>query len=131
MKANEAPTKVLNKYTDFADVFSPKLAIKLPKHTGINDCTIELMGDWQLAYGFIYSLRPVELEILKAYIENNLANGFIRSSKFLSGIPILFDKKPDKSLRLCVNYQGLNNLIIKNPYPLSLVRELLDRLDWA
>ncbi len=45
--------------------------------------------------------------------------------------PIIFDKKPNGSLRLCVNYQGLNNLTIKNRYPLLLIGEALDRLGRA
>ncbi len=69
-----------SEYTDFADVFSPKLAVELPKHMRINDHAIELVDDWQPPYSPIYSLRPVELETLKAYIENNLANGLIKHS---------------------------------------------------
>ena len=72
------------------------------------------MDDPQLPYGPIYNLGPVELETLKTYIKTNLANGFIRSSKFPAGAPIFFDKKPDCSFQLCVNYQGLNKLTIKN-----------------
>ncbi len=56
----------------------------------------------------------MELETLKAYIKNNLASGFIRPSKSPARVPILFDKKPDSSLRLYVDYQDLNNLTIKN-----------------
>ncbi len=56
---------------------------------------------------------------MKAYIENNLANGFIRPLKSSAGAPILFDKK------------GLNNLTIKNRYPLLLVGESLDQLGRA
>ncbi len=85
----------------------------------------------QPLYGPIYSLGPVELETLKAYIENNLASDFIRPSKSPARAPILFDKKPNGSLRLCVDYRALNNLIIKNRYPLPLVRESLDRLGLA
>ncbi len=89
------------------------------------------MDDWQPPYGPIYSLGPVELETLKAYIENNLASDFIRPSKSPVGIPILFDMKPDGSLRLCIDYRGLNNLTIKNRYLLPLVGESLDRLGRA
>ncbi len=128
LKADEVPTEVPNEYADFADVFSPKLAAELPEHTGINDHAIELVDDWQPPYGPIYSLGPMELETLKAYIENNLASGFIRPFKSPAGAPILFDKKPDGSLRLCVDYRGLNNLTIKNQYPLPLVRKSLDWL---
>ena len=131
LKANEAPTKVPSKYADFANVFLPKLAAKLPKHTGINDYAIELVDDWQPPYSPIYSLGPMELETLKAYIKNNLANGFIRPSKSPAGASILFDKKPDGSLRLCVDYRGFNNLTIKNWYLLPLVKELLDWLGQA
>ncbi len=104
LKADEAPTKVASEYTDFADVFSPKLAAKLPKHTKINDHAIELVDDWQPPYSSIYNLDLVELETLKAYIKNNLANSFIRSSKSPAGIFILFDKKLNRSLRLCMDY---------------------------
>lgn len=68
----------------------------------------------------------MELEILKTYIENNLANSFIRLSKFLVGAFIFFDQKSDGSLNLCVNDQGLNNLAIKNRYLLFLIRKSLD-----
>ena len=64
--AKEAPTKVLAKYSDFADVFSPNLASELPKHIGINDHAIELVGGQQPPYGPIYSLGPVDLDTLKA-----------------------------------------------------------------
>ncbi len=128
---DEAPTKVPSEYADFADIFSPKLATELLKHTEINDHAIEFVDDWQPPYGPIYSLGPVELETLKAYIKNNLANDFIRPSKSPAGAPILFDKKPDSSLRLCVDYQGLNNLTIKNRYPLPLVGESFDWLGRA
>ncbi len=121
-KADKALSEVLSKYADFVDVFSPRLAVEYPEHTGINDHAIEFVDDWKPLYGPIYSLGPVELEILKAYIKNNLSNGFIRPSKFPARAPILFDKKPDGSLRLCVDYQSLNNLTIKNRYPLPFVR---------
>ena len=102
--AEEAPTKVPAEYLDFADVFSPDLASELPKHTGINDHAIELVKGQQPPYGPIYSLWPVDLETLKAYIETNLANGFIRPSKSPAEAPILFDRKSNGFLRLCVDY---------------------------
>ncbi len=131
LKVDEALTKVPSKYADFADVFLSKLAVELLEYTKINNHTIKLVDDWQPPYGLIYSLGPIELETLKAYIKNNLANGFIKPSKSPTRTLILFDKKPDSSLRLCVDYQGLNNQIIKNQYPLLLVRELLDQIGQA
>ena len=129
--ANEDLTSIPTEYSNFADVFSLELASKLPEYTEINDHAIELIDDWQPLYGPIYSLGPVELETLKTYIETNLKNGFIRLSKSPAGAPIFFDKKPDGSLRLCIDYWGLNNLTIKNQYPLPLVGESLDRLGRA
>ncbi len=128
LKVDVAPSKVPSRYADFADVFSPKLAAELSEYIGINNHTIELVDDREPPYGPIYSLRLVELGTLKAYIKNNLANGFIRPSKSPAKAPILFDKKPDGNLRLCMEYQGLNNLTIKNWYPLPLIGNLLDSL---
>ena len=128
LKVDEVFIKVLNKYADFADIFSQKLTIEFPKHMYINDHAIELVDDWQPPYSSIYSLGSVELEMLKACIENNLANAFIKLSNSLAKAPIFFDKKPNSSLRLYVDYQSFNNLIIKNRYLLLLVGESLDQL---
>ena len=101
---DEAPTKVPAKYSDYSDVFSAENAAELPENTGINEHAIELEEGKQPPFRPIYSLGLVELETLKTYIETNLANSFIRPSKSLAGASILFDKKPDGSLRLCVDY---------------------------
>ena len=114
IKADKVLTKVLSKYANFADVFSPKLAIELLKYMVINNHAIELVDDWQSLYSPIYSLSFMELEILKTYIKNNLANGFIKPSKSLTRAFIFFDKKLNESLRLCVDYYNLNNQTIKN-----------------
>ena len=125
----EALIKVPAKYSDFADVFSSDLTSKLPKQSRINNYAIELVKSYQqLSFGPIYSLGLVELETLKAYIETNLVNRFIRSFKSPVGAPILFDRKSDGFLLLCVNYWGLNNLTIKNRYPLPLIEKSLDKL---
>ena len=97
----------------------------------MNEHAIEVEESKQLPFGPIYSLGPVELETLKTYFKINLANGFIRPSKSPAWALILFNRKPDVSLWLCVNYWGLNNITIKNQYLLSLIGELLDRLGRA
>ena len=109
---------VPTQYSDYTDVFSKDSAKELPKHTGINDHAIDLVEGKQPPYGPIYSLLPVKLETLKTYIKTNLASGFIRPSKSPAGAPIFFIQKGDGSLRLYVDYRGLNNLMIKNRYPL-------------
>ena len=128
---DEAPTEVPAEYSDYNNVFSAENAAELPENTGINEHAIELEEGKQPPFGPIYSLGPVELETLKTYIETNLANGFIRPSKSPAGAPILFDRKPDRSLRLCVDYRGLNNITIKNRYLLPLIGKLLDWLGRA
>ena len=121
------PTEYLN----FADVFLEKSANVLPKRTGANEHAIELEKGQQPPDGPIYSLGPVELEILKTYIKTNLLNGFIRALKLPAGALILFVRKPNGSFCLYVNYRGLNNLTIKNRYPLPLIGKFLDQLGWA
>ena len=103
----------------------------MPENTGINKHAIELEVGKQPSYGPIYSLGPVKLKILKTYIEIHLKTGFIQTFKSFAGAPILVDKKPNGSFWLCINYQGLNNLIIKNQYLLHLIGEALDWLDRA
>ena len=85
----------------------------------------------QPLYGPIYSLGPLEPETLKIYIKANLASSFIRFSKSPSGAPILFIQKKDGRLCLCVDYRGVNNLMIKNYDPLPLIGESLDCLGCA
>ena len=131
LKQDEAATKVPFKYENYADVFSFDLAMELPKNTGINKQAIELQDDNQPPYGPIYSLRPVKLETLKTYIETHLKTGIIQPSKSAAGALILFDKKPNSSLWQSVDFQGLNNLTIKNWYPLLLIGEALNWLSRA
>ena len=76
-------------------------------------------------------MSPTELEVLRAYIEENLANGFIRHSKSPADAPIFFVKKKDGSLRLVVDYCGLNKVTIKNRYALPLISSLLERINGA
>ncbi len=81
MKIDEAASKVPSKYTDFVNVFSPKLTAELLEYTEFNDHVIKLVDDQQLSYSPIYSLKDVELKTLKTYYENNLAYSFIKPFK--------------------------------------------------
>ena len=58
-------------------------------------------------------------------------HGFIKPNKSPYGSPMLFVKKKDGSLRMCIDYKALNKIIIKNRYPLPRIDELLDRLEEA
>ncbi len=105
--------------------------MELPENTNMNEYVIKLVEGKQPPYGPIYSLGQVELETLKTYIETHLKTGFIQPFKFPASISIFFDQKSDGSFYLYVDYWGLNNLTIKNWYPLPLIGEALDKLGWA
>ena len=122
---------ISSEYADYTDVFSPNSTTELPKYTDINNHFINLIDDKQPPYGLINSLRPVGLEMLKTYIETNLANSFIRPSNLPISAPILFIPKKNDSFWLYIDYHGLNNLTIKNWYPLSLIGKFLDHLGHA
>ncbi len=128
---DKAPIEIPAEYFDYVDVFSSDLVMELPENTRINEHAIELIEEKQLPYVLIYALHLVELETLKVYIKTHLKTGFIRPSKSPVSASIFFDKKPDRSLCLCMDYQGLNNLTIKNRYPLLLIGEVLDCLGRA
>ena len=119
-----------DKYSEFVEVFSKTKADTLAPHRSI-DHAIDLEPGCKIPYGRIYNLSEVELKTLKAYIETNLANGFIQRSSSQAAAPILFAKKKDGGLRLCVDYRALNSATIKNRYPLPLIVEMLDRLRGA
>ena len=117
-------------YKDFADVFDKKLANKLPPHQSF-DHTIPLVEGKVPPFGPIYSLSVTEQAALKDYIDNNLEKGFITPSSSPAELPIIFVEKKDGSLRLCVDYRQLNEMTIKNRYPLPLIGDLIDKLKSA
>ena len=73
----------------------------------------------------------VELQELKIQLKEMLDKGFIRPSVSPWGAPILFVKKKDGSLRLCIDYRLLNQVTIKNKYPLPRIDDLFDQLKTA
>src|SRR5438128_3606794 len=112
-------------YHDFADVFSKSNASVLPPHRDF-DLKIELEDGATPPPGRLYSLSPFELNTLREFIDENLSTGFIRPTSSSLAAPVLFVKKKDGSLRLCVDYRGLNKLTRKDHYPLPLISDLLD-----
>ena len=115
------------KYSDFADLASNEEYKDLAEH-GENDLKIDLEPGTSPPHSPMYNLSVVELEVLRKYIEDYLRRGWIRRSKSSAGAPILFAKKKDGTLRLCVDYRGLNRITIKNRGALPLITESLDRL---
>ena len=74
---NKVFTEVLAKYSNYNNVFSVENATEFLENTGMNKYIIKLEKDKQPSFGLIYSLGPIELEILKTYIKINLAKDFI------------------------------------------------------
>lgn len=91
LSANKTLTKVPVEYLDYVDVLLLDLVIELPKHTDINNHTINLIEYKQAPYSSIYSLPLVELETSKNYIKIYLKTGFIWSSKSRAYTPIFFN----------------------------------------
>ena len=128
---NRTRTVLPDEYADFADMFNEAAGSVLPPHRGDLDHAIELIPGKSPPFGPLYNLSEHELGVLKEYIDKNLKSGFISASKSSAGAPILFVKKRDGTLRLCVDYRGLNAVSIKNKYPIPLISEILDRLQKA
>ncbi|KAL0554728.1 hypothetical protein IC582_008656 [Cucumis melo] len=75
-----------------------------------------------------YRMAPPELAELRKQLDELLNAGFIRPAKAPYGAPVLFQKKKDGSLRLCIDYRALNKLTVCNKYLLSIITDLFDRL---
>jgi hypothetical protein len=78
-----------------------------------------------------YRMPPKELAELKNQLQELLDKGYIRPSSSPWGSPALFVKKKDGSLRMCVDYHPLNEVTIKNKYPLPRIDVLFDQLAGA
>ncbi|CAH9102252.1 unnamed protein product [Cuscuta epithymum] len=78
-----------------------------------------------------YRMAPAELNELKTQLQELLDNGFIRPSHSPWGAPVLFVKKKDGTLRMCIDYRQLNKVTIKNRYPLPRIDDLFDQLRGA
>ncbi|GJV03187.1 putative reverse transcriptase domain-containing protein [Tanacetum coccineum] len=75
-----------------------------------------------------YRLAPSEMKELADQLQELSDKGFIRPSSSPWGAPVLFVKKKDGSLRMCIDYRELNKLTVKNRYPLPRIDDLFDQL---
>ena len=115
---------------EFADVFPDKLPKELPPKREV-DHKIELEPGSQPTARPTYRMSYTELDELKLQVQELLEAGFIQPSKSPFGAPVLFVKKKDGTMRMCVDYRALNKVTIKNRYPLPRIDELFDRLQGA
>ena len=99
------------------------------------DCEIEFSIDvipgMQPIYKAPYRMAPAELKELKEQLQELINRGLIRLSVSPWGAPVLFVKKKDGSMRLCIDYHELNRATIKNKYPLPCIDDLFDQLKGA
>jgi hypothetical protein len=129
-KANKATQLVSNLLLKYNDVFPSDLPVGLPPQRDI-DHRIEIVPGSSPPSSATYRMSPPELDELKRQLIDLIEHGFIRPSKSPYGAPVLFVKKKDGSMRMCVDYRALNKITIKNKYPLPRVDELFDRLRGA
>ncbi|KAK8597343.1 hypothetical protein V6N12_065813 [Hibiscus sabdariffa] len=73
-------------------------------------------------------MASIELKELKRQLEKLQSKGFIQPNTSPWGAPVLFVKKKDGSMRLCIDYRQLNRITIKNKYPLPRIKDLFDQL---
>jgi len=111
---------------EFSDVF-PDDVIELPPKRDI-DHEIKIFDNVTPPSQQPFRMSQPELAELKRQLENLLEKGFIRPSKSPYAAPVLFAKKKDGTLRMCVDYRALNKITIKNKYPIPRIDEMLDQL---
>lgn len=117
-------------YHVLREVFRKDLALSLPPHRPY-DCEIKLLPDAPLPTSRLYNLSKPERETMESYIRDSLNAGLIRPSSSPVGAGFFFVEKKDKTLRPCIDYRGLNNITVKNRYPLPLINSAFESLQQA
>ena len=131
-RKNEGFEEIIPKeYWSFKEkVFNKKVFEKLPEWSKW-DHAIELIPEAVLRDCKIYPLNTKEQEELDKFLEEHLRTGQIWLSKSPCAAPFFFVKKKDRSLRPVQDYQWLNEMMIKNKYPLLLIQELIGKIQSA
>eukprot|EP00253_Pinus_taeda_P023509 PITA_23509 len=128
-KNKENPLEHLLVIKEFADVF-PEEIPRLPPKRDI-DFTIDLIPGAAPVSRTPYRMSVPELTELKMQLQELLDKNYICPSVSPWGAPVLFVRKKDGTLRMCIDYRQLNKLTIKNKYPLPRIDELFDQVKGA
>ena len=114
---------------EFPNVFPEELlGIPLEREVGLS---IEIVSGKAPVYRAPYGMAPVELKELKVQLQELLDKEFVRPSVSPWGTPVLFVKKKDGTLRMCINYRHINKVTVKNKYPLPRIEDLFYQLKGA
>ena len=117
-------------YHHLKEVFDKSKALSLPPHRPY-DCAIDLIPGSPIPKGRLYSISDPERKAMNDYISASLKAGLIRPSLAPAGAGFFFMGKKDGSLRPCIDYSPLNDITIKNRYPLPLMTSVSDQLQQA
>ncbi|KAE8681992.1 hypothetical protein F3Y22_tig00111277pilonHSYRG00011 [Hibiscus syriacus] len=126
-KMSDLPLIICEVLEENKDVIPPELPNKLPLRREV-DYKIVLEPGAKPPALAPYRMALPELEELRRQLKELVDMGMIRPLKAPYRAPVLFQKKHDGSLRLCVDYRTLNKVTIKNHYPIPLIADLFDRL---
>ncbi|GKA77628.1 hypothetical protein Tco_0784165 [Tanacetum coccineum] len=129
IKADEKKLDDIRVVRDFPEVFPDDL-LGLPLVREI-EFHIDLIPGASPVVRSPYRLAPSEMLELSNQLKELQEKGFIRPSHSPWGAPVLFVKKKDGSMRMCIDYRELNKLTIKNRYPLPRIDDLFDQLQGA
>ncbi|SLM35915.1 reverse transcriptase domain protein [Lasallia pustulata] len=128
LSMEEVLAKVPMPYQDQKDAFDPVKAKQLPPHQSY-DHEIKIEGDrTKLPQSRVYPISNYKLQKRKDYLDKNLKKGFISPSHAPYTSPVLFAVKPNRSLRVCVDYQKLNVITKRNRYPIPPIEETLAKV---
>ena len=122
---------VPREYHHLLDVFEKGEKTTLPSYRPGIDLGIDLEEGKTVLIKQIYALSYDQIEALHRYLKQNEQRVWIRRVKTGRASPIMFVKKKDGKLRLCVDYRALNEITKKDRHPLPLINEALDRLGGA
>ena len=114
---------------EFPNVFPEELpGILLEREV---DLSIEIVPGTTLVSRAPYRMAPAKLKELKVQLQELLDKGFVRPSVSRWGAPVLFMKKKDGTLRMCIDYWKINKVTVKNKHPLPRIEDLFDQLKGA
>jgi hypothetical protein len=111
---------------DFPDVFPEELP-GMPPYSEVEFVIDPLPGTAPISKR-PYEMSVEELQELKKQLTELQEAGYIRPSSSPWGAPVLFVQKKDGSQRMCVDYRSLNDVTVKNKYPLPCIEDLFDRM---